>query len=279
MSTETNSAGTIQVSGADSTRSVTDIYGDLSREIETKFMYLGLLADGAISGYIRSLIISGPPGIGKSYTIQQKLEIKDPKEDTWSITRGYVRPLALYKMLYRYRFPGNVIVADDVSDLFINDDVALTILKAVCDTTKRRVVSWKTNAKIYEEDGITEIPKSFEYEGSFILLTNLDFDYLIARSHKSTPHLSALMSRSHYVDLELKTDLHRLLRIKQVIAEGEILKELNDTGKKEILEFLVKNRDIIRELSLRMVVKLKDLRQANPYTWRGLAQITCCRKK
>ena len=77
----------------------------------------------------------------------------DPTEENHIIIKGYVRALGLYKSLYNYRHAGKVLVFDDADTIF-NDETALNILKAVCDTTERRTVSWLSEYKIVDEDGV-----------------------------------------------------------------------------------------------------------------------------
>ena len=98
---------------------------------------------------------------------------------------------------------------------------------------------------------------------------------MIARGHKLAPHLEALMSRSHYVDLGMKSKRDYLVRIKQVVRSG-MLSDLTDREKGDVLEYIEANQDRLRELSLRMAIKIGALRKNNA-KWRQLADVTCCR--
>ena len=73
-------------------------------------------------------------------------------------------------------------------------------MKGALDTTKRRVISWRSE-KIFEAEDGEAIPSSFDFEGAVIFVTNKNFDREIMRSSKLTPHLEALISRSFYLDL------------------------------------------------------------------------------
>lgn len=249
---------------------------ETKRVIAERFEVLELLTNACMEGSARSLIVSGPPGLGKSYTIFNKLSAWDPTETQYSITKGYMRATGLYKLLYKHRFQKHVLVMDDTDTIFF-DDTCLGLLKAVCDTTKDRIVSWKTEAQLYSEDGNELLPKSFLFEGACIFLTNNDFDYLIAKGDKRSPHLEAMMSRSHYIDLAMKTRQDFLIRIIQVVQQG-LLRPLSSQAQTEIITYLVTNMMTMREMSLRMAIKLKDLYMTRPNDWKRIADVTCRKK-
>ena len=48
--------------------------------------------------------------------------------------------------------------------------------------------------------------------------------------------------------------------------------------KDEVVDFIVTNQAQLRELSLRMVLKIADLRRAFPSTWTAMARTTCMRR-
>jgi hypothetical protein len=248
----------------------------ISDRLKERFEILELLADACLKSKARSLIVSGPPGLGKSYTIHTMLEKHDPSGNSYSITKGNMSPVNLYKTLWDYRLKGNIIVLDDTDSVF-NSEISIGLIKAVCDTTQKRVVSWKTEYRgLYSDNTGEPIPKSFEYEGAIIFLTNYDFDRMIQAENRLSPHLAAMMSRSHYVDLALKTRLDYLVRIIQVINSG-MLDNLDKAARQEIMEYIWKNNSRLRELSLRTAIKLADLQEAHPTSWQRIANITCCK--
>jgi hypothetical protein len=77
-------------------------------------------------------------------------------------------------------------------------------LKAATDSTKGRKLQWLAETKMLDEEG-DRMPRFFDFEGSVIFITNYDFDEFIDRGHKLSPHFEALISRSHYLDLAMKT--------------------------------------------------------------------------
>lgn len=249
----------------------------IEEKLEERFTILEILTHSALKGECRSLIASGPAGLGKSYTVEQALQLYDPKGVRHSIIKGYVKPTGLLRMLYKHRNPGQVIVFDDADTIFF-DDTSLNMLKTVCDTTERRVVSYLAETNMVDEDSAQKIPRTFEFEGTVIFITNYDFDQMIQRGHKLAPHFSALISRSHYVDLAMKSDRDYLVRIKQVVKQG-LLSDLTDDQRKDVLDFVDQNSHRMRELSLRMVLKIATIRKMNMSSWESLAKVTCCKNK
>ena len=225
-----------------------------------------------ISGDSRALVISGPAGLGKSHTVEHALAQWDPSGNNYTIVKGYVRPTGLVKMLWSYRSAGQVIVFDDADAIFF-DDVSLNLLKAVCDTTEKRTVSWLSEAALIDDDTSVRIPRSFQFDGSIIFLSNYDFDAMIAKGHKLAPHLQALMSRSHYLDLSMKSRRDYLVRIQQVIDQG-LLSHLDAFSRLQVRIFVDKNADNMRELSLRSCIKLGNLIKSSPDNWQKIASVT-----
>ena len=246
----------------------------IDTRIAERFEVLDVLSKHSTTGDIRALIVSGPPGLGKSFTVEKVLSEYDPQADTYTVVKGYTRATGIVKLLYQYRHPGNVIVFDDADSVF-NDDISLNLLKAVCDTTERRIVSWLSEGKLIDEDTAEIVPRSFLFEGTVIFITNLDFDYLIGKGHKLAPHLEALVSRAHYLDLTLKTKRDYLIRIRQVVEQG-LLSHLDIEEQADVLTFIEAYADNMRELSLRAVIKLGCLRSSNS-NWEKIAKITMCR--
>ena len=244
----------------------------ISARIADRFDILSVLTESCISGDSRALVISGPAGLGKSHTVEHALAQWDPSGNNYTIVKGYVRPTGLVKMLWSYRNAGQVIVFDDADAIFF-DDVSLNLLKAVCDTTEKRTVSWLSEAALIDDDTSVRIPRSFQFDGSIIFLSNYDFDAMIAKGHKLAPHLQALMSRSHYLDLSMKSRRDYLVRIQQVIDQG-LLSHLDAFSRLQVRIFVDKNADNMRELSLRSCIKLGNLIKSSPDNWQKIASVT-----
>ena len=251
---------------------------EIEAKLRDRFEALEVMAEATGKGINRSLIVSGPAGLGKSFTVEAKLEELESKGHSVTYIKGYVRPLALYKLLYETRHAKSVLVFDD-SDSVFYDDVSMNLLKGACDSTDRRVLHWLSKSIEKDEDEEGEsIPEKFEFEGSIIFITNYDFDAMIASGNKLAPHFAALVSRSHYLDLAMKTKMDYIVRIKQVVRGGMLKSRgFNAAEETMILEFIVNNMERLRELSLRMVVKISGLYKMDKKNWQKLASQTCMR--
>jgi hypothetical protein len=239
-----------------------------------RFEILDVLTEACIVGNSRALIVSGPAGLGKSYTVEQRLNQWDPSALNHTIVKGYVRATGIVKLLYQYREAGQVIVFDDADSIFF-DDISLNLLKAVCDTTERRRVSWMSEGRLIDDETAERVPRSFDFDGTIIFISNYDFDAMIDRGHKLAPHLQALVSRAHYIDLSMKTRRDYLVRIRQVIKQG-LLSNLSFNERSDVITFIEKNHDRLRELSLRMALKLGNIRKSSD-NWERIASVTCCK--
>jgi hypothetical protein len=246
--------------------------------IATRFSILDQMSKATIEGDIRALIVSGPPGVGKSFGVEQQLEkatLFDQlanRKIRFEIVKGAMTALGLYAQLYKYSDHKNVLVFDDCDSILL-DDLALNILKAALDSGKRRKIFWNSDSSLLRREGI---PDSFDFNGGAIFITNLKFSSL--KSKKLQDHLEALQSRCHFLDLTIDTERDKMLRIKQVHrdADGGLFADYyfeNDEAD-QILDFMWENRSKLRELSLRMCLKIADLVKISASNWRDLAKNT-----
>jgi hypothetical protein len=152
------------------------------------------------------------------------------------------------------------------------DDLSLNILKAALDSGNRRRIHWNADSAMLRKEGV---PNSFDFKGSIIFITNLKFDHV--RSKKLQDHLEALQSRCHYLDLTMDSMRERILRIKQIANSTEFFarQNLDETQVQELLEFMFENSAKLREVSLRMALKLADLLAMDKDSWKDVARITC----
>lgn len=249
----------------------------IDARINERFKVLNAMAKAAVNGKAPAVVVSGPPGLGKTFEIEKIVRAHDAAGDFTTSVKGYVRATGLYRTLYNYRHKNNVIVFDDADSIF-SDETSLNLLKAACDTADKRVISYLTETKMKDEDDIN-LPKSFEFEGTIIFITNYDFDAMIERGNKLAPHLQALISRTHYIDLMMKTRQDYIVRIKQVLKAGMLRnKGYQQDDEDEVLNFVIKNQDKLRELSLRMVLKVADMMDISPSNWESMAKATLCKR-
>jgi predicted AAA+ superfamily ATPase len=261
---------------------VTETDEEAMDRIATRFQILDEMSAACINSDIRAMIVSGPPGVGKSFGVEQQLEKASMfdkiagKKLRYEVVKGAMTALGLYAQLYRYSDKKNVLVFDDCDSVF-GDELALNILKAALDSGKRRRICWNSDSRLLREEGI---PNSFNFNGSAIFITNLKFENV--RSKKLQDHLEALESRCHFIDLTIDTQRDKMLRIRQVDrdADGGLFKEygfINGEGA-EVLDFMQTNQKKLREMSIRMALKLADLIKISPRNWKALAESTCMKR-
>ena len=246
--------------------------------IRERFEILTEMTKATVNGDIRAMIVSGPPGVGKSFGVEQEIEkatLFDKlagKRLRAEVVKGSATPIGLYMTLYKYSDPNCVVVFDDCDSILL-DDVALNLLKGALDSGKKRTISWLSESSALRREGI---PERFEFKGSVIFITNLKFDKM--KSQKLRDHLDALQSRCHYLDLTLDTMRDKILRIKQIANDGILFDgyDFEQIAQDEIIQFMDDNQNRLREMSLRMALKLADLRKMSP-NWRRLAETTCMR--
>jgi hypothetical protein len=246
---------------------------EVDSRIAIRFRVLDTMIQSCIKGDTRSLIVSGPAGLGKSYNVEQALRTYDPKGDKYTIIKGYSTPANLLIQLWDHRTPGSILVFDDCDSVF-GDERAMSLLKAACDTTEDREICYMSTGSLISDKDASRVDKKFYFGGTIIFLTNVDFDYQVERGSQMSPHFEALQSRSQYIDLAMKTRRDYHVRIKQV-ADAGLLDDLGPENKKQVLDFLAENRDEFRELSIRMAIKLGILLKSAPTEWRDIARITC----
>ena len=243
---------------------------EIEKRINKRFNALDVMARATAKGINRALIISGPAGLGKSFGVEAAANEISPG---FTHIKGYIRPKSLYMALYANRHKGCLLCFDDCDALF-SEESSLNVLKSACDSSEKRSISWLSDTIMEDEDG-ESIPKTFEFEGSIIFITNLDFQLQIDKGTRMAPHFEALMSRSHVLNLGIKNKKDYIVRIKQVLKCGMLDDVLGQDDKAEIVAFIEDNMDNMRELSLRMVKKLADLMLMDRDGWRDLASITC----
>jgi hypothetical protein len=258
---------------------VTETDEEVMARIGERFDILTDMTRAAINGDIRAMIVSGPPGVGKSYGVEQEIErasLLDKLSNRrirHEVIKGSTSAIGLYCTLYKYSDPGCVLVFDDC-DSVLMDDTSLNLLKGALDSGKSRKISWLAESHALRREGV---PDTFNFKGSVIFLTNIKFDQV--KNGKIKDHLEALQSRCHYLDLTLNTMRDRYLRIRQIAATGELFRDydFSEQQQNEILEWLYARRDSLREMSLRMAIKVADLAKSFPDKWQRLAVTTVCK--
>lgn len=274
--------------------------GKFYHDINKRFQVYEDLVDDVINGHaIRSLLVYGAGGVGKSFTVTKALKdagmvAYKPKQFTYSnddegnktkekvetsnsdghekgsedydyvvLKGGKTTPAALYRNMYEHN--GKLIIMDD-NDNVLKDDTAINMLKGALDTKDRRV-SNETNSALKDEAG-NPIPTTFKFNGKMIIISNIK-----ANNEKLQP----LKSRSSKIDMTMTPD-QTIDRIEHIAKDknGKFTKLdfSNDEGEKgesfeykhadaeKVFKFMRQHKDEFGDdLSVRTVKTLLALKQ------------------
>lgn len=240
--------------------------------IQKRFNVMDLMTTGIINGNIRSLIISGAAGIGKTYSLDKALQkANDEEKINYKLINGKISGVGLYTRLWESKDESSVLVIDDV-DVFSDMDI-LNLLKAALDSGDKRKVCWSTASSYLEELGI---PNEFDFEGTIVFITNVDVDKELERGSKLAPHIAALVSRSVYLDLGVHTNAEIMVRVEDVVTKTTMLqnKGLSKSDIVEVVEWMRMNVNRLRNVSLRTVLYVADFVMTDKKNWKEIAEVT-----
>ncbi len=218
---------------------------DARTRINKKYAALGRFSGRIVGRKMPSLIVSGPPGMQKGWTMLDAIRAANlrrhdgltnvggggPGEYTWNeedsegetversmITDGWYDHISgscsgvgLFHAAWNMR-KGGLIVLDDVDAVFRDED-ALNLLKIMTDSTKERLCSWRKHASWLDE---YQIDKTFDFQGHVAFLTNVDFEEVIRKGHRDSEHFKAMIDRAAYLCLTLRSARDFMIRIKDV---------------------------------------------------------------
>lgn len=250
---------------------------DIDARIKHTFAVLNKVSQGVVNGHIRSVIVSGAAGCGKTYTLETALtEAEDCGKIRYQSVKGAMSAIGLYRQLFECSEPGNVLVIDDCDSIFGDLD-ALNLLKAALDTGRHRKVHWNKESRILDGEGV---PRTFEFQGAIAFITNIDFTTEIEAEKKMTPHYKALLSRCLYVDLGIHDKREILVRIGQVVYSNEFLAD-NDLRYEQaasMMKWITGNLNRVRTLSIRTILQLASLVKTDN-NWEAMANTVMCRTR
>ena len=252
---------------------------EIVERLRARFEVLKQMTLAVRNGGVRAMIVSGPPGVGKSFGVEEVLardglfDSLAQRKPRYEVVKGAMSALGLYAKLYEFSDKNSVLVFDDC-DSILMEDLSLNILKGALDSSKKRFIAWNTDSRLLRSEGI---PDRFEFKGAAIFITNIKFEHI--KSKRLKDHLDALESRCHYIDLQMDTEREKMLRIRQIVGDGMLdAHEFEEGVVDSIVAFIDSNKSRLRELSLRMVLKIADLRAAFPGNWEAMATTTCMRR-
>ena len=254
---------------------------EIAHDQRETFEILGEMTKAVASNTVKGLVVSGPAGIGKSHTVETTLHDTldmlgklTGQGQMYEVISGGISAAVLYEKLWEYRDESQVLVFDDCDGVLYDED-SLNVLKAALDSKKTRRISWNTRSLHLERK---DIPNSFEYKGGVIFITNIKFDQV--KSARISNHLEAIVSRCHYMDIGIDTAREKLLHIRNVVERSNMLGSygFDENTKAEVMDYINAHSKQLRELSLRMVLKIADLRKAMPSNWQRFVEKNCHRK-
>jgi hypothetical protein len=161
-----------------------EVQGETDEQIverlRERFEILTEMTKAVKQGDVRAMIVSGPPGVGKSFGVEEVLSKDDlfdklgARKPRYEIVKGAMSALGLYAKLYEFSDPKSVLVFDDC-DSILMEDLSLNILKGALDSSKKRYIAWNTDSRLLRSEGI---PDRFEFKGAAIFITNIKFEHV-----------------------------------------------------------------------------------------------------
>ena len=237
-----------------------DNYRDLEKRYGTVETYIKQIANGKI----HNLIVNGPPGVGKTYSVENYLN--KYAQGKYKVVKGHMTPLSLYGNLYLHRDENSVLVLDDIDSVFKKIE-GVNLLKAAIDTSAVRKISWESTSPLKG----TNIPDSFEFKGSVILISNIGFN---GRTKGDlSAHLDALKDRSYKLVIADGSKESCFKQVCFMVSKKNLLGDFKLSKKQEfsILQYIDENLEKLDKISLRTAVKLAQLIAINAKDWQSMA--------
>lgn len=258
---------------------------DVFKELNNHVMMIGQRLTSA-------LLVTGPGGIGKSYSVKRVLsEFGDEKRD-FVIMKGKCTASAMYDFLFKNH--DKICVFDDC-DSVLCDKEGIAILKGALDSGKDREISWNTRGvdmvdtfdcdnrkqvlKKMEQwskrhGGRQGIPTHFQFEGSVIFISNMTRQEIMARD-------AALLTRCSVVDISI-TNEEFLMRLDALMPDLDIYDARGkNIGKKRMKqevfnwissdEFLNHPKMQGKSLDFRLFIKAYKARYAKIPLWKEMS--------
>jgi hypothetical protein len=240
--------------------------------INDRFGFVSDMVSMLCNGAQPSVVITGPGGLGKSYTVSKTLEANGFKDvsimdedfavgaplpkNKFIVVKGHSTPKGLYRLLFENK--DGVIVFDDC-DSVLKDPVSLNLLKGALDSYSRRIISWRADIK--DED----LPTTFEFKGRVVFISNLS----------SSQIDQAIITRSMAVDLSMTTQ-QKVERMRHIMQSGEFMPDADMQHKVDAITLVDLLQDDVKELSLRTLIQVVKIRASAGANWKDLAEYTIC---
>jgi len=210
-----------------------------------------------------ALIICGPPGMSKTYTVRRTLYFLGMKPRIeYIIEKGSSLGLeSTYALLYKHR--KKLLILDDFDTPLMNEDT-VNLLKAITDSYGKRIISLPRDKQMASggELARSKTPDKFEFEGQLIIITNLN------KSQISPALLSRAPAYEVFYDTKQVIDaLQKLLKFTHPKVPVSVKQEVYD-----YITMLYKYDNNIN-ISFRSFASAVDARVGNPHAWKPMVKI------
>ncbi|MBT8567386.1 ATP-binding protein [Polynucleobacter paneuropaeus] len=235
-------------------------FSDLEQRYASVESYIEKMSQGSL----RSLIINGPPGVGKTFSVESYL--KKHALGKYKLVAGHMTTLSLYGNLYHYRDAGSVLVLDDI-DSVLSKIEGVNILKAAMDTKPCRRINWESPSGLLNK---LNLPTAFDFKGSVILISNIGFG---SAGGKIGAHLDALKDRSYSLTIANNSRESLFKQLRFMVMQKNLLGSFSLSAKQiqDILEYVESNMELLPKISLRVAIKLAQLVKESPDNWNQMA--------
>jgi hypothetical protein len=207
----------------------------------TIFEDLKTYVNMVIRGQQPSLLVTGSPGVGKTFLISKQLKDAGLESGKDFIhVKGRSTAAGMFITLWENN--GKIIVFDDCDSVFQSGD-AVNILKGALDSYSTREISWLVGKPLRTAEG-EKVPKSFEFTGKIIFISNLPQKKID----------DAIKSRSFVLEVAL-TPLDMIKKMRKDLPNvlPEVPLFMRETALKFIERISKKTSDL--EINMRTLIK------------------------
>ncbi len=192
-------------------------------------------------GHFGLMIVTGNPGLGKSYGLKTALGANA------AIIEGSTTAFAMFQILYAAAdLP---VLIDDVDSLYRDRD-AVRLLKCLCQTDPSKTISWNSDARTLVKKNI---PSQFQTASKVAIVAN--------EWQQSNKDVLALEDRGHLIHFAPDAaEVHR-----------KVAKWFWD---QEVFDFLGERLQLIQQPSFRHYIVAAELKQAE-LNWREAVLARC----
>ena len=261
----------------DTNRKITTVTERLNRlAVNDRMDMMAQIASAVIEGTISCCLIGGSPGLGKTHCVVEDLlkgKYKRVEHEDYLIIKAGVSAFGVYKLVVEWAEKAHQAKAEAKSNkskglkvtakipVIVFDDVPLwsdrrmvDLLKALMDTSDRRIVSWLTDRSETDPEKakqLGKLPAQVEYTGGVIVITNED-------EKKMNP---AVLDRTMYLPIEVNAEemKHRMRTICPLLEKG-----MDPKLRQQVLEWILSDKYEGKERSMRTLVKALKLAASAP---------------